>query len=507
MALNLISSVAVFAIQLLINFFLTPFILQNLGDEAYGFLSLTNSLINYGYILTIVINSVVGRFVAYEFHRGNLLEASKYYSTAISVNLGFSVIICAVSAILILNLGQFINVSDALYFDVQATFAIYSANFCLGLFNAILSIHAFAKNQIYLIAVRSAISSAVFGAGIFAFYYFLPPMIAYAAICALMASFFTFFSSLLIAKRLNLGVEFRLKLARAKMLAKLVKSGSWNSFNALSHSLINGVDILLCNIFINPAAMGVLAVSKAAILIIESFIAMLGAVFSPKFVELYAKNDVRALVLEVKFALKTQAFLAIAPICVFIALGSEFYGLWLPFKNEAQIREIYALAVIAAAPVLFLACMYPLLNLNVVTNELKRPALANMAMAICSVLCQVCALEFSDYGLYALFFIASFFYVARVLLFDIINAAVNLKLAKTTFFSDFGLNLLVFVALSSCIFFLKSFFSPKDWLELILLGFFLIIFGYIFSLFAIFDKIQRQRLFGFFKLKFKGILC
>lgn len=508
MALNLISSIVVFAIQLLINFLLAPFILGTLGDEAYGFLSLANSIVSYGYILTVVINSVAGRFVAYEFHRGNLLAASRYYSSVLVINLIFSVAICAISAIFILNLDYFINISQSLYFDAQLTFGVYFINFCLGLFNAILTAHAFVKNKIYLIAVRSAISSVIFAICIFGFYYFLRPMIAYAAISALTASIFVFFSSLLIARRLNLGIKFRFKFTRVKMLVSLLKSGAWNSFDMVSYNLINSVDILLYNILINAASMGILAVSKAAILIIESFIAMISAVFSPKFVEFYSKNDLNSLVAEIKFAIKTQAFLALTPICVFVAIGSEFYALWLPFKSAEQIAEIYSLALIATAPALFSACMYPLLNLNIVTNKLRRPAIANMIMAISSVVAQFIALKYINYGLYAIFTIASFCYMSRILFFDIINAALNLNLPKITFFRDFFKNLFVFILLAVFIFFLKSFFMPQSWLELILLGLGLIIFGYVFSLFAIFDGEQKKLLYSLAKQKiFKGQKC
>ena len=56
MALNLISSIIVFAIQLLVNFLLAPFILRSLGDEAYVLLTLAKPLVSYSYILPIMIH-------------------------------------------------------------------------------------------------------------------------------------------------------------------------------------------------------------------------------------------------------------------------------------------------------------------------------------------------------------------------------------------------------------------------------------------------------------------
>ena len=114
MVLNLISSIIVFAIQLLVNFLLAPFILRSLGDEAYGLLTLANSLVSYGYILTMVINSVSGRFIAFEYHAGRVLLASKYYSSVLVINMIFSLLICLSSALFIYKIDAIINVSPEL---------------------------------------------------------------------------------------------------------------------------------------------------------------------------------------------------------------------------------------------------------------------------------------------------------------------------------------------------------------------------------------------------------
>lgn len=75
-----------------------------------------------------------------------------------------------------------------------------------------------------------------------------------------------------------------------KMIKNLLNSGIWNSFNALNRVLLTSVDLLICNIFLNPASMGILAISKSIILIIESFCATISSIFNPILVEFYAKK-------------------------------------------------------------------------------------------------------------------------------------------------------------------------------------------------------------------------
>ncbi|EFU4396490.1 oligosaccharide flippase family protein [Campylobacter fetus] len=500
MALNLIASIVVFSLQMLINFFLTPFILKVLGDEAYGFLGLANSFVNYGYILTLVINSVAGRFVAYEYHRGNLLQASKYYSSVLAVNFIFCIFICVVCSAFILNLKEFINVSEALVDDVKLTMAFYFINFCLGLFNAVLTISAFVKNKLYMIFVRNAVSTAIFAFVLVVLFYIFQPMIYYTAISALLASIFVFISAIYITKKLQTGLKFRLKYFRLNLIKKLISSGTWNSFNMLSHTLINGIDLLLCNIFINAASMGILSVSKAAILIAESFIGTVGATFMPKFIELYSKQSINDLINEVKFCLKTLSFISISPVAVFAVLGSEFYTLWLPFKTDYEISFIYNLSLIALMPVIFIAAMQPLLSLNTVTNKLKRPAVANLIMSFSVVAFQLIFIK--DFGLYSIAICASAGYLARIILFDISNAGVNLNQKMSLFYPVFLRNVFVFAVVLVSILLLKDFVEIKGWLSFVLAGTIFLLLGYVISFLIVFNKNEKLLL----KLKILAII-
>ncbi|KGT36841.1 oligosaccharide flippase family protein [Campylobacter fetus] len=500
MALNLIASIVVFSLQMLINFFLTPFILKVLGDEAYGFLGLANSFVNYGYILTLVINSVAGRFVAYEYHRENLLQASKYYSSVLAVNFIFCIFICVVCSAFILNLKEFINVSEALVDDVKLTMAFYFINFCLGLFNAVLTISAFVKNKLYMISVRNAVSTAIFAFVLVVLFYIFKPMIYYTAISALLASIFVFISAIYITKKLQTGLKFRLKYFRLNLIKKLISSGTWNSFNMLSHTLINGIDLLLCNIFINAASMGILSVSKAAILIAESFIGTVGATFMPKFIELYSKQSINDLINEVKFCLKTLSFISISPVAVFAVLGSEFYTLWLPFKTYYEISFIYNLSLIALMPVIFIAAMQPLLSLNTVTNKLKRPAVANLIMSFSVVAFQLIFIK--DFGLYSIAICASAGYLARIILFDIPNAGVNLNQKMSLFYPVFLRNVFVFAVVLVSILLLKDFVEIKGWLSFVLAGTIFLLLGYVISFLIVFNKNEKLLL----KLKILAII-
>ncbi|WXG59744.1 hypothetical protein VB002_12225 [Campylobacter concisus] len=77
------------------------------------------------------------------------------------------------SSIFILNLQSFLNVPENLLFDVRMTLVFYFINFCVGLFNGVLTVCAFVTNKLYLLSIRNAISSAILAALIVALFFFL----------------------------------------------------------------------------------------------------------------------------------------------------------------------------------------------------------------------------------------------------------------------------------------------------------------------------------------------
>ena len=99
--INLIAQVIAFGINLGISFFLTPFIVEKIGVEANGFVSLANNFVEYAQLITISINSMAGRFITIKLHQKNPEDANKYFSSVFIANLIFSVVLTILSIIVI----------------------------------------------------------------------------------------------------------------------------------------------------------------------------------------------------------------------------------------------------------------------------------------------------------------------------------------------------------------------------------------------------------------------
>ena len=81
------ASGAAFAINYLINFFLTPFITKNLGTDAYGYVTLAKTIASYAVIITTALNSYAARFITIEYHKEDYEKANVYFNSVFFADL------------------------------------------------------------------------------------------------------------------------------------------------------------------------------------------------------------------------------------------------------------------------------------------------------------------------------------------------------------------------------------------------------------------------------------
>ena len=128
LAINLISNMFSFVLQIGISFLITPVIVEKVGDAAYGFIGLANNFVSYASVFSIIINSMASRFITLELSKGNQEKANRYYSSVFILDLLVSIIIAIASVVIVCNLNKLLNIPDYLNLDVKLTFILVFAN-------------------------------------------------------------------------------------------------------------------------------------------------------------------------------------------------------------------------------------------------------------------------------------------------------------------------------------------------------------------------------------------
>lgn len=366
------AQVAVFAISLCITFFLTPFIVKNLGVEAYGFVGLSNNIIDYMQVITIALNSMAGRFITIEYHQGNLQKANRYFSSVFFANCILSAIVFTICLVLMWYLEFVISIPINLIFDVKLLFFFLSVNAVLNLVFNVFIVPPFIKNKLEISAMRNFISTFLRMVLLVLFFSFLVPKIWYLGISAIVCSVYLVVANIIIKNKLTPELHISRKDYEWKYVKEILVSGTWNVVNKVSVLLEKGFDLLLANWFINTFMMGLLSITAQISVLIPKVIGLIASSFAPSITEQFAKGDTEAINRNVFKAIRIMSLLVIIPLSIFYVYGDAFFALWLPDQDSSLLQLILVLSTI---DMIFAMPLEIFWSIFTATNKIKVPAL------------------------------------------------------------------------------------------------------------------------------------
>ena len=492
--INFGAQVFVFASNFAISFFLTPFIIKNIGREAYGFVGLANNFINYITVLTTALNSMFGRFVTISIYREEELKTNKYFSSVFFANIFVSIPLTVASVFVVIFINKLVNISNAILTDVQILWAFLFAEFITGLIFSVFTVATFTKNRLDLASLRNIESSAIRVVILVVMFRLLKPSVWFLGFAAFICGMYVVFMNIYYTKKLLPEVKIKKKYFDFKMVVELITSGIWNSVNKLSGILSNGLDLLITNLFVTSQAMGIVSISKTVPTYILSAFSTISSLFAPELTISYAKNDFEDMRKQLLSAIKMLGFFSSIPISFIYIFGKEFYSLWVPTEDAALLHMLTVLGMLAAAvgwP------LEPLWNIFTITNKVKQSSLFLLSNAVLSTLLVFILLNFTDNEttkMCVVVGVSTTISVIRSVTFLPMYGAKCLNFKLTTFFPTIIKNTVSIVVISLSSLLLKQFVSADTWFKLILCGVIVSAFSCIFNWFFLLGKAERNKI-------------
>lgn len=499
--INLIAQIVAFLINLCISFFLTPYIVNIIGVEANGFVGLANNFIEYAQLLTVAINSMVGRFITIKIHQNQKEEANKYFTSVLIVNIVIALVLSIVFGCIIVFLTNIINISPELVTDVKILWSFIFFNFIISLFTSVYNVATFAKNRLELAALCN-IKAFLIRAGILILaYVFLKPAVWYIGLALSAMGIYTLITHIRYKKKLMPELEFNKNNFDFEKIKELIKSGIWNSISKLSSILSSGLDLLITNLLVNPVAMGVVSLSKTIPTIVMSFFGTIANIFAPQLTISYAKEEKESMKQQLLFAIKLFGILASIPIAIIVGFGQEFYSLWTPTQDS---YILYLLTLVSCLNLIFALPVEPLYNIFTVTNKIKTSSIALILFSILSIGLVFIGLNFVSTDTQKMFVVigvGSIVNVIRVVTFLPIYGAKCMGYKKRTFYPPILKNVVLVIILSIIAIGIKSVININSWLNLILAALLLSVIGLIFNFMIICTKQEKQQILSIIKKK------
>lgn len=499
--INVVSSLVAFAVNLIINFVLSPYIVKTIGVEANGFISLANTFITYATLVTIALNSMSGRFITIAIHKNNYDLANKYYNAVFGGNLIITIILFLPSIFFIAKLENIINIPIDLIVDVKILFLILFINFFIATAVPNWSTAMFVTNKIYLNSLRGVESNIMKCIFIFVLFFTLQPKVYYIGLATLIASVYTTLFARYYKEKLLPQLKIRYKYFEWIYVKQLVSSGIWNTVNQAGQMLLSGLDLLIANLFIGPVEMGLLALAKTLPNVIINLAGTLTGVFAPSLTIDYAKDDKQALRDSLKQGMKLTGILLTIPLTILIVYGKEFYQLWVPNENSSI---LHILSVLTCFGLIFTSGTQCLYNIFTVTNKVKVNSLLLLSSGIVSSIIVFILLKTTNLGIFAIAAVSSFVNLFRNMIYTVPFTAKYIGLKWDTFFSEVLSSVKSVIILTIIGFVIKKFVMVDSWIMLILSCLLMGVIGLILNIIIVLNKHERKYLYD--KLNNKIIL-
>lgn len=467
MLYNVFAALITFLSSVVINFFLSPFIIEKVGLEAFGFITLANNIIIYLEILTIAINSMGGRFVALSFHQKDMMGASAFFSTLFITNLIVAFVVFILGCIWTYWMEYYVMVSEILFYDVKVLFVILLLNFCLTLIMSVYGSVYIITNTIYISSNLQLKGNVVKLLFIILLYYFLPPHISYYAFAILASTVFVKWCDFKNKRLLTPSLRCNIGLVKWDCLHKLTNSGIWNMVNRLGSVLSVNLDVLLVTLYLGAESTGVYGLVKIIPTFFYSITGTLVSVFFPNLIELYAQRDMLGMKTEILKSMKLFAVIFNVPIVVFLSLGDDFFALWIPNQDA---HHLYVLSAVLLFSLTVVGPATLIYNVFTVVNKVRLSSLYILFTGICSVVAVYLSLKYSNWGLLGVAFFPTAFNLIRNVLFVIPYGGECIGEKWYCFFPITMKSLLLAVACALVGIAIKSVCTINSWMMLLIVA-------------------------------------
>ncbi|QHZ45515.1 MATE family efflux transporter [Bacillus sp. NSP9.1] len=462
--LNLGANMAYFVLSVLFSMWLTPFVIKNLGVEAFGFVNLTQNMINYFSIITVALSAVVVRFFSIHAHRGALAEARGYMNTYIVSSLVLALVLLVPLSGTVFFVDKIIRVPASLLGDVQIALLIGSMLFLLTFFMSGFAAGPFFANKIYITSSIQAVQMLIRVVSVLCIFSWFAPKIWHIQLATLIAAVSASILSILFFKKLIPWYRFRVKDMSLKKCKKLLQAGGWSSVSQIGVLLFLQIDLMVANVMLGVSASGMYAAIIQFPLLIRTMSGTLAAVFSPTITLYYSKGDKKGLVRYANQAVRFNGILLALPAALLGGLAGPFLTLWLGPSFEhlkwlLLIHAGYLVVSLSPAPLFYIFTAY---------NKLKTPALTTVAFGGCNLLLAIVLSGPAGLGLYGIAISGAVALMLKNVVFTPIYASIITGERKRVFYRGIYAPLAGASFTLGVLFAMQFFFSIDSLLSLIM---------------------------------------
>lgn len=449
----------------LISLYLTSYITENIGIEAYGFVSLSKTFANYGNIITVALTAFMVRYISVHYHRDEIRESLSYYVSSINASVILCVLLSFLFVAIVLNLEHIIRIPGDMTASVKILFFFVFFGFITTTLSTPFGIGFYIKNRLDLSGFIKILSYILEVIVLLILFNIFEPDLWFVGVGIFAAAGAVLGGSYIANKKLVPEFKYDKRLFSGSKVKKLLGNGIWNSINQLGNTLNSGLDLFVSNALLSGMQTGQIAIAKN----IGTMFSMLsGIVFQPLQPQLlrdYSDGVNEKFLKTMLKCMKLCGLVGSLAFSGFFAIGMLFFRLWLPNQDTDILYSLTILTVFTYITDIF---MQPIYYVSTLTVKNKIPCFITIVGGFLNVLGMYFLICYTSLGIYAV-------PITTVVIMFLINVFFNpvyacwcLKIKREFFYPLIIRHLLSTVAMCFVFRIIVAMLRPVNWLGFLL---------------------------------------
>jgi O-antigen/teichoic acid export membrane protein len=443
---------------------------------------------------------MAARFITIAYVNKDYKRANLYYNSVFWGNLIIVAVLLVPAIFFIGKLDSFVDVPAGILPDVKILFALVFCAFFLQTAAPNWDCGTHVTNRLDRAYIPNMVTALLRCGLLIGLFWFFPPHVWYVSLVSLVATMIALGVGYFNTRSLTPELKIRLRkpVCSARMIGELLGSGIWSSIAIAGNTLLIGLDLLICNLFLGPTPMGILSLAKILPNVVVQFTESLRGAFGPQLLIKYAKGDLEGVLASIKKSMKLMCVLVSVVVAGVIVLCDEFYALWIPSQNAQLLQTLTFLSVMSYITD---SGIYVLGNVFPTTNRVKYNSAALILTGGISIMITLVLVAFTDWDLYAVAGVSSAVTIIRSLVFTVPVAAKLLGFKWYTFYPQVGLSVLstILVILIACC--VQAVIPTGSWSTFFLAAAIVAVLGLAASMLIVLNKDERSQLLASVKRK------
>jgi membrane protein EpsK len=434
-AINLVSNVGQLGVTMVVGAWYVPFLVRQLGPAAYGLIPLASSITSYMALITLGLNSAVGRYLTIALEQHDHRRANLIFNTSLWGSVGLTAVLLVPATLGMIYLDRLIRVPPGFESQARWLFAGTTAAFLLNEIKTPFDVSSFCRNRFELrnlVAVGEVLSRVGL---VIILFYAIAPSINYVGLAIFSGTVVSSVGAFWLWKVLTPTLPMVPGQFDWQILRELPGTGGWVVINHIGAILYLSIDLLLANRMFGAEQSGKYAAVLQLPLLIRTVGSTIGAVFSPTVLFYYARQDLDGLMDYLARAVKCLGLLLALPISLMCGFAEPLLRLWL----GPGFASLHPLLFLMTAHLCINVPILPLLGLQLATNRVKVPAVVTVVMGLMNLGLAVVLAGPMHWGLYGIAAAGAIMLTLKNVFFTPIYGAHVLGKSCGVFFREAGL--------------------------------------------------------------------